>query len=415
VRQSGFIASLIKETRLLSRDVHGLALLFVLPTAFILIMSLALQDRFGEPGEGLPVSIIDLDQSDASRDLIRRISGNPAFAIAAAPDGETPEALREQVEGGKPQFGAIIPEGYAASLQRSVSPAALDPARSAAQPPAEIAGFVAPDADRRMEAIFQSLLNEGVGRQQADAMLARLRPKPDPDAEGSEPADPAPAARVVLRHAWGDAAMDEPPPSSVQQSVPAWLVFSIFFVAIPFSNTYIRERELGVLRRLRTTRMSVISHGLGKLAPYFVVNQAQVWLMLAVGVWLVPLLGGDALELRGSPLALALMGASVSVAALGLALLVSTLARTSEQATLMSGLGNIVLAAMGGVMIPRFLMPDAMQTLAGFSPMAWGLDGFLQLLLHGGGVADMIREAAKLVCLGGAAAMLALALQTRQE
>lgn len=418
MRHSGFIASLLKETRLLSRDLHGLALLFVLPTVFILIMSLALQDRFGEAGEGLAVSVIDADSTDASRDLIRRISGNPAFSITAARPDETPEGLRESVETGKPQFGVVIPKGYAASLQRSVSPAALDPARAAAQPPVEITGFVAPDADRRMEAIFLSLLNEGVGRQQADAMLARLRPRAAAAADGApaEPAaEPKPAATVTLLHAFGDRAQDEAPPSSVQQSVPAWLVFSIFFVAIPFSNTYIRERELGVLRRLRTTRMSAVSHGLGKLVPYFVVNQAQVWLMLAVGVWLVPLLGGDALELRGSPLALALMGASVSVAALGLALLVSAAARTTEQATLLSGLGNIVLAAIGGIMIPRFLMPDSMQVLSQLSPMAWGLDGFLQLLLHGGSVPDMIREAAKLVCLGVAATVLALVLQTRQE
>lgn len=413
MRHSGFLASVIKEARLLSRDLHGLALLFVLPTVFILIMSLALQDRFGEPGEGLSVHVIDADGTDASRDFIRRISGNAAFSISPAPDGETPDGLRKRVEGGEPQFGVVVPAGYAESLQRSVSPAALDPAKSEEIRPAELIAFVAPDADRRMEAIFVSMLNEGAGRQQADAMLARLRPRPAQ--EGAEPADPAPAARVVLRHAWSSAAQDSAPPSSVQQSVPAWLVFSIFFVAIPFSNTYIRERELGVLRRLRTTRLSAVSHGLGKLVPYFVVNQAQVWLMLAVGAWLVPLLGGDALELRGSPLALALMGASVSVAALGLALLVSAVARTTEQATLMSGLGNIVLAAIGGIMIPRFLMPDAMQALSQASPMAWGLDGFLQLLLHGGSVPDMIREAAKLVCLGVAATALALALQTRQE
>ncbi len=414
MRRSGFLSSLVKEARLLSRDLHGLALLFVLPTVFILIMSLALQDRFGEPGEGLPVSVIDADRTDASADLIRRISGNAAFAITPAPDDETPEALRTRVEAGKPQFGVVIPQGYAGSLQRSVSPAALDPDRAAETPPAEILAFAAPDADRRMLAIFQSMLNEGVGRQQADAMLARMRPKPA-DGSAAEPSDPAPAARVVLRHAVGGGAEEETPPSAVQQSVPAWLVFSIFFVAIPFSNTYIRERELGVLRRLRTTRMSAAAHGLGKLVPYFVVNQAQVWLMLAVGVWIVPLLGGDALELRGSPVALALMGVAVSIAALGLALLVSAIARTTEQATLMSGLGNIVLAAIGGIMIPRFLMPEGMQALSNISPMAWGLDGFLQLLLHGGSVTDMIREAAKLVCLGVAATAAAFALQTRQE
>ncbi len=39
-------ACIVKELRLLGRDVHGLALLFVMPAAFILIMSLALKVHY---------------------------------------------------------------------------------------------------------------------------------------------------------------------------------------------------------------------------------------------------------------------------------------------------------------------------------------------------------------------------------
>jgi len=34
-------------------------------------------------------------------------------------------------------------------------------------------------------------------------------------------------------------------PSAVQQSVPAWLVFSMFFIVIPISNTFIAEADTG--------------------------------------------------------------------------------------------------------------------------------------------------------------------------
>jgi ABC-2 type transport system permease protein len=186
----------------------------------------------------------------------------------------------------------------------------------------------------------------------------------------------------------------------VQQSVPAWLVFAIFFVSIPFSNTFIRERQLGVQRRLATIDVGPVTQFLGKLIPYFLVNQIQVVLMLAAGVFLVPLLGGQALQLNGSPFALVLLSAAVSLAALGLALLIAVTARTSEQATMASGLGAIVLAALGGIMIPKFVMPEGMQAIADLSPMAWGLDGFLGLLLRGGGVADIWAELAKLTGFG---------------
>ena len=51
----------------------------------------------------------------------------------------------------------------------------------------------------------------------------------------------------------------------MQQNVPAWLVFAIFFVGIPFSNTFIKERQLGTQRRLRTVAISAPVQFLGKL------------------------------------------------------------------------------------------------------------------------------------------------------
>ncbi|MDN5863544.1 MAG: hypothetical protein L0H19_08860, partial [Salinisphaera sp.] len=58
-----FIALVVKELRLLSRDIHALAVLFLMPTAFILIMSLAMQSAFGG-GEG-PVLTVTVTADDA--------------------------------------------------------------------------------------------------------------------------------------------------------------------------------------------------------------------------------------------------------------------------------------------------------------------------------------------------------------
>src|SRR5262249_47402017 len=105
-------------------------------------------------------------------------------------------------------------------------------------------------------------------------------------------------------------------PTAVQQSVPAWLVFGAFFVVVPLSNTFIRERQQGTLRRLRSTNLGTLTLLLGKLVPYFGINQLQVLLMFLTGRYLVPLLGGQALEINGSIALLALMAAAVSLCAL---------------------------------------------------------------------------------------------------
>ena len=59
---------------------------------------------------------------------------------------------------------------------------------------------------------------------------------------------------------------------------------------------------------------------------------------------------------------------------------------TTEQATIATGATNLLLGALGGVMVPRSIMPEALQHLALLSPMSWGLEGFLDILLRGGGV-----------------------------
>lgn len=411
MRRSGFIASLVKESLLLVRDVHGLALLFAMPTIFILVMSLALQDVFAArnssrtPANAVRVVLADADQSDSSKDFLKRLETIKAFAWSDA-GAETREALFASTKAGKQSFAVLIPKGYGDNLAKSATPAALRNSGETPVPQVEV--LVAPDAEKRSEIIFTSALRSAIGRQRIETALARLGP---PRPSGEAPREEPDAVNVTYAYE----SKANVSPSAVQQNVPAWLVFSIFFVAIPFAQTFIRERDLGTLRRLRTTNLSSASQIFGKLIPYYAVNQVQVVLMFAVGVFLVPALGGEALQLRGEPLGLVLMGASVSFAALGLALLIAAACRTPEQASMTSALGNIILGAFGGIMVPRFVMPQAMQQLSGWSPMSWGLDGFLELLLHGGGVRDIMPEVLKLGALGAVAIAIALVLHRRQE
>ncbi|MEO1020446.1 MAG: ABC transporter permease [Pseudomonadota bacterium] len=255
--------------------------------------------------------------------------------------------------------------------------------------------IVAPNADKRDQIIFMNAVRTSLISQRMATMLGEIGLRPDSFI--------VPAISVV--HAYGEDAAKQP--TAVQQNVPAWLVFAIFFVSIPFSTAFIRERQLGTHQRLRTIAISPIVQIIGKLVPYFVVNQVQVVAMLLAGMFLVPLLGGNALELNGGTAALILLCVCLSCAALGLALLVGVVARTIEQATMLSGLGNIVLAAIGGIMVPKFIMPTGMQQAAQLSPMAWGLDGFLQLFLYDGGIIDIMPQLLQLGLLATCATLIA--------
>jgi ABC-2 type transport system permease protein len=191
-----------------------------------------------------------------------------------------------------------------------------------------------------------------------------------------------------------------PRPTSVQHNVPAWLVFGMFFVVTTIAGLFVEERSCGALNRLLSLGANPLILLVAKVLPFMLINCLQAALMLAVGVYLIPVLGGDALSLHGiNWLALLTIVLSISVAAISLALLVATLVKSQAQASAIGPMMNILMAAIGGIMVPTFVMPAAMQKLSQFSPMNWALEGLLNVLLRGGDVHSIHIEVTHLLLL----------------
>src|SRR5258706_6556216 len=71
-----------KELLLLSRDWHALALLFVMPLAFLLVMSLAMQEQFAaHAGSKISVDFSDRDNSQASQALLAALQAGGAATV----------------------------------------------------------------------------------------------------------------------------------------------------------------------------------------------------------------------------------------------------------------------------------------------------------------------------------------------
>lgn len=196
-------------------------------------------------------------------------------------------------------------------------------------------------------------------------------------------------------------------PTSTQQSVPSWIVFGMFFIIIPMSTIFINERRQNTLLRLSVMNVSVPALFAGKIAPYIIINQIQVGLMIVVGIFILPLFGADALTLGGSLAGLLMVSLGLSLAAVGTSILIAVTAASVEQATTVGGIINILLGAIGGIMVPKFYMPQAMQKFANLSPMSWGLEGFLDIFLRGLGPEAVITESLALAGFGAALLLVA--------
>ncbi|WP_439133125.1 ABC transporter permease [Pseudomaricurvus sp.] len=371
----------VKELRLLKRDLHGLLLLFAMPALFILIMTFALQNQYAS-NQNIDIEyyLLNKDNNTSSQKFVEQIEQLSNFERLHSAQSE--EVVRAEVARDGAKFLIIIQPDFEQKLSENGKPVSL-----------ETAPGVTPVLAQLVEAQLQQKLNELF---LAKALSDSLN---EPDLTD----DIKSGNFINTRSLYGSGNVQ---PSSVQQNVPAWMLFAMFFIAIPLSTTLINERQQGTLDRLRTMEFPRHLMLLGKLIPYFCINLLQVVIMLLIGVYLVPALGGDSLHLGNSPSGLALISVCASLAAVAYALLVAEVANTIEQATIFSGICNIIMAAIGGVMVPRFIMPPVMQTLSDASPMAWGLDGFFDILLRNGTLMDVMPEAAAL--LGFALAMLAL-------
>jgi ABC-2 type transport system permease protein len=368
------LALMKKELLALSRDLHGLAALFLMPMLFIVIMSLALKDVYTPPLQTISYVVDDRDGSELARTLAAQWESRHGKPQPRS------DRWRQDIQNGDVGYALVIEKNFAAAMLAPDLQAQGIRLRLLTDPGMEGGAFAANQAELSM------LATELRGQ----VLLAAFR--------GAAPASGDPAM-ALSAHALVEAERlaAGTRPTAVQQNVPAWLVFGMFFVVASIAGLFVEERQCGALARLATLGVSPRMLLLSKALPYLGINAIQAALMLAVGVWLIPLLGGDALSLAQIHWgALLLVLLAVSLAAIGMALALASLVRSHAQAAAVGPIINVVMAAVGGVMVPKFVMPESMQRIAELSPMNWGLEGMLAVLLRGGALAEVGLPAAKL-------------------
>jgi ABC-2 type transport system permease protein len=387
-----FIALAKKEMRALSRDLQGLAALFLMPMVFIIVMSMALKDVYAPRAQSQRHAVINLDHSPKSERLLeawRKEHGDPV-ALGAVEDWK--EALRA----GQLKYVVQVDAGFAQALDDGPEGEA-----------AKVHFFAEPGLDQSLfESTRVSLMME-VAQLRTESMLSQL--KVDGDLSQATQmlfSDTLLKAERVGTHAR---------PSSVQQSVPGWLVFGMFFVVAAVAGLFVEERSCGALARLRSLGAAPSMLLAAKVLPYMLVNCVQAALMLSVGVWLMPLVGGDGLSLQGihwSALVTVLL--AISAAAVSLALTIACLVRSHAQAATLGPILNVVMAALGGIMVPLFVMPEVMQQLAAWSPMNWALEALLDVLLRSADVTAVLPRVARLAAFSALMLVAAYGLFRRQ-
>jgi len=161
-------------------------------------------------------------------------------------------------------------------------------------------------------------------------------------------------------------------------------VFGVFWIVQQLALSVVRERRDGTLRRLLAAPLSKTTLLLGKLAPYVLINLAQIGLMLG----LVGTLFG--LDLGGSPLGLIAVSLALAAAATSLGVLAAAFGKSEAQVIGLTTLLLILLAAIGGCFVPTFIMPEWMRAASLLTPHGWALNAYVDLIVRGYGLMQVL-------------------------
>jgi ABC-2 type transport system permease protein len=415
-------ATFLKELLELRRDRAGLLVLLVMPMALVLIVSLVQDSVMQATGEA-PIRVLFVDRDDTflGQAISQQLQDGGGLELVTQIKGETVStaAARKAVVQGDFQFAVIIPAGTGVAFKETIRKRAkgamvIKGGKVAEVPPPEEmeqAGVIV-YFDPAVQGAFRTAVTNALQRvvlgiefQEQAAVLAETIPlqlqqamsgtmnpfmAAVPVAEMSFRMDTAPVLQLSEEVAFTSRLLKRP--TAAQQNVPAWALFGMFFIVVPLSGTLIRERQTGTLGRIMTMPISLLPLLAGKICAYVLVCLLQFALMLAAGCYVLPLLGTSGLVLDQQIPAIAAIALAAALAATGYGIMVGTLAKSYEQASMFGAVSVVIAAALGGIMIPVYVMPRYMQEVSSFSPLAWGLNAFQDVFVRGGNLATVSRE-----------------------
>ena len=178
------------------------------------------------------------------------------------------------------------------------------------------------------------------------------------------------------------------------------LITWVFIPLFGISALFAYERQQGTLRRLLTTPATKSTFLLGTIFGQVTMALVQMLLLVGFGIFAMRLGWGR------EPLALFVILLTSALAAAAFGTTMGTFIKTEGQASGLSVMFGMVFALMGGCWYPLELFPPAIQNAVKVLPTTWAMQGMLDLVLRGGGLQDILPEAA--VLLGFAAIFFSL-------
>ena len=392
-----FKASVFKEVLLLLHDKVGLLLMYMMPLLLVFVITIVQDSAFRLVNENrLDILIVNNDKGALGDTLISTMKNAGSFRVDVRTNVKENQLSKLTLEGGK-LATLYIPENFSSTMSvnsKRVSKAMLT--EFGIEPEATVENAKVSQKDGAVKFLFDPVLQESYQvtiKNNLQIMISGIESKQMIRQLYSDMGyDQIPAnilkelninqTEIVAEPAMnGESAMI---PNSTQHNVPAWSIFAMFFMVISLGGNLVKERVSGSFVRLQTIPGSFLYAMFAKITVYSFVALTQLMIMCTIGVLVLPLIGLPKLNLPTHIFPFILISVLSAMAAISYAAMVGTYARTQEQANGFGAVSIIIFAAIGGIWVPSFVMPDYMLMISKISPLHWCLEGFYTLFLKNG-------------------------------
>ncbi|WP_298538801.1 ABC transporter permease [uncultured Aquimarina sp.] len=406
-----FLASIKKEFLLLLRDPGGLIILFIMPIILVVAITLIQDATFKSiSSNSIEILLVDNDKGKLSSEIRKSFSEIEFLEPISEIDNNllTEEKASLLVASGDYQLAVVIPKGLSDELQKQID-------KNITKILEEFEGVAdslkVEDVQEKLPSKVVKLYFDPITQETfrssvifaVDKLVASIETKSIYEAFEKELGE-SESLKSFNRDNFVKYEQINPSlsgesilPNSVQHNIPAWTLFAIFFMILPLSLNLVHEKGQGTFVRLQTTPINYLTIIAGKAFLFLFVSLLQFTLILLLGIYVFPKLGLPILDLGDNLGLLYLVALSSGLGAIGLGILLGTVFSSHEQAAPFGAVLVVLLAAIGGVWVPVFAMPDTMQLIAKISPMNWGLEAFYDCFLRKGSLIDILPEIGLLI------------------
>ena len=394
-------STILKDIRILTRDRLGLVFMFVMPIVLAVVITAVQNSTFEMLNTNtVPMLLCNRDTGDSGKQLEAAIAKVGMFDMKQVTAHVTDKEISERMHAKDAVIAIIIPADFTAKIKQKANETAVKALHnfgmqtdtvktdsSSIQPITLLYHPVLQESFRHsIQGALRSSLQMVQSKEVLKSLYFSLNEKELPDSLEKElmtnqiAINEIPVSRDGSRNI----------PNASQHNVPAWTVFAMFFVVISLGSSVVREKLNGSFVRLKTLPTNYLTALISKQLTYLFVTFVQATVIFSIGIWLFPYMGLPKLNLPADITGVVIVTLICGWCAVSYAILIGVFSKTQEQANGIGAVSIVLMAAVGGLLVPGFAMPESFQFVMKLSPLHWCLEAYYGLFLEGGKLKDVI-------------------------